>query len=104
MCQISVKNVEIDLVYIVLLSFSNNTDHYEVVRDWITFSKEINSIEWVNFNLQHKDNVKVKLRTINTALNSIINETDGFVVDLTSPVLVSLGDGTLLNEDITFQV
>ncbi|XP_076076023.1 uncharacterized protein LOC143046845 [Mytilus galloprovincialis] len=82
---------------------SNNTDHYEVVRDWITFSKEINSIEWVNFNLQHKDNVKVKLRTINTALNSIINETDGFVVDLTSPVLVSLGDGTLLNEDITFQ-
>ena len=32
------------------------------------------------------------------------NETDGFIVDLTPPVLVTLGDGGVLHQDKTFQV
>ncbi|VDI54125.1 Hypothetical predicted protein [Mytilus galloprovincialis] len=82
---------------------NNNTKDYEVVREWVTFPKETDSIEWVNFHLHHKDHVKVKLKTTNAALNSIINETSGFVVDLTPADLVSLGDGTVLKEDKTFQ-
>ena len=91
------------LIYVTLF-FSNNTEDYEVVREWVTFPKETDSIEWVNFHLHHKDHVKVKLKTTNAALNSIINETSGFVVDLTPADLVSLGDGTVLKEDKTFQV
>ena len=78
--------------------------HYEVTRDWVPFSNETREVDWVNFHLQHKDNVKVKLRTTNGALNTIINETDGFIVDLTPPVLVTLGDGSVLHHDTTFQV
>jgi hypothetical protein len=74
------------------------------VRDWVPLSNETREVDWVNFHLKHKDNVKVKLRTTNGALNSIINETDGFIVDLTPPVLVNLGDGSVLHEDNTFQV
>lgn len=73
-------------------------------RDWVTFSNETNYVEWVNFHLKHKDQVKVNLKTTNAAMNTIQNETTGFVIDLTPPVLVSLGDGPFLHQDITFQV
>ncbi|VDI79784.1 Hypothetical predicted protein [Mytilus galloprovincialis] len=82
---------------------SNNTEEYEVIKDWHTLHSKTDNIEWVNFHLHHKDQVKVKLKTTNAALNSIINETDGFVVDLTPAELVSLGDGTVLKKDETFQ-
>jgi hypothetical protein len=59
------------------------------VRDWVPLSNETREVDWVNFHLKHKDNVK---------------ETDGFIVDLTPPVLVNLGDGSVLHEDKTFQV
>ena len=84
--------------------YSNNTGNYEVFRDWVPFSNETEEVNWVNFHLQHKDHVKVQLRTTNGALNSVVNETDGFVVDLTPPVLVNLGDGAILGQDIAFQV
>jgi CheY-specific phosphatase CheX len=37
-----------------------------------------------------------------TLVNS--STADGFIVDLTPPVLVNLGDGSVLHEDKTFQV
>ena len=78
--------------------------NYDVVRDWVQFSSQIHKVEWVNFHLKHKDHVKVKVKTTNAALNSITSETDGFVVDLTPAILSSLGDGSALNQDQSFQV
>jgi hypothetical protein len=78
--------------------------NYDVVRDWVQFSSQIDEVEWVNFHLKHKDHVKVKVKTTNAALNSITSETDGFVVDLSPPILLNLGDGTALNQDQIFQV
>ncbi|CAC5384518.1 unnamed protein product [Mytilus coruscus] len=81
----------------------NQTNDYSVIRDWVPYSNTTRSVKWLNFHLQHKDKVKVNLRTTNGALNTIVNTTDGFVVDLTPPTLISLGDGLEPGKDIEFQ-
>jgi len=70
----------------------------------VKFSNLTTSVKWLNFHLHHKDKVKLNLRTTNGALNTIVNSTDGFVVDLTPPVLIELGDGSTVGKDLEFQV
>lgn len=82
----------------------NQTNDFSVIRDWVPYSNTTRSVKWLNFHLQHKDKVKVNLRTTNGALNTIVNTTNGFVVDLTPPTLISLGDGLEPGKDIEFQV
>jgi hypothetical protein len=84
--------------------FRNQTNDYSVIRDWVKFSNLTTSVKWLNFHLHHKDKVKLNLRTTNGALNTIVNSTDGFVVDLTPPVLIELGDGSTVGKDLEFQV
>ncbi|XP_046562951.1 uncharacterized protein LOC124271844 [Haliotis rubra] len=76
---------------------------FEVLRDWNTLGKDVRQIEWHNFHLNHQDIVKTKLKTINNALGSVEQTTDGFVVDLTPPRMVFLGDGREQNKDTEFQ-
>ena len=70
----------------------------------MTFSNESTSAKWLNFHLSHRDRIKIELKTTNGALNSIVNETDTYVVDLTPPALQYLGDGLTQEQDIDFQV
>lgn len=70
----------------------------------MTFNNETESVRWLNFHLHHNDYITFTLRTTNGALNSIINETDGFLVDLTPPELMFMRDGTDDKEDAEFQV
>jgi len=75
-----------------------------MIRDYTTFDNETTSVKWLNFHLNHKDRVRITLETMNGALNKIHNSTDGFIVDLTPPKLIYLGDGNNSNKDINFQV
>ncbi|VDI67222.1 Hypothetical predicted protein [Mytilus galloprovincialis] len=81
----------------------NLTENFKTRRDFVTFSNITESVKWLNFHFQHKDRVKLYLRTTNGAINSIVNETDGYIVDLTPPKLVYLGDGLAQHEDLEFQ-
>ncbi|XP_046574117.1 uncharacterized protein LOC124282192 [Haliotis rubra] len=79
------------------------SSEFEVLRDWKTLSKDIRQIELHSFHLNHQDIVKTKLKTINNALGSVEQTTDGFVVDLIPPRMVFLGDGREQNKDTDFQ-
>ncbi|XP_052081235.1 uncharacterized protein LOC127719259 [Mytilus californianus] len=81
----------------------NLSENFQVVRDFVTFSNMTESAKWLNFHFEHKDRVKLVLQTTNGALNSIVNETDGYIVDLTPPKLVYLEDGSVQHEDLEFQ-
>lgn len=90
--------------HVLLLNTSRNLGtSYELLRDWSTFSNTSSSVTWLNFDLEHKDRVKTELKVTNGALNSVTQETDGFVVDLSPPELEHLWDG-LGSSDIMYQV
>ena len=67
-------------------------------------SSESVCIEWHHFHLHHKDYVKTNVRAINGATNHADVESNGYLVDLTQPDLLTLGDGDILGTDINFQV
>ena len=67
-------------------------------------SHDSSYIEWHHFHLHHKDYVKTNVRAINGATNHADVESNGYLVDLTQPDLLTLGDGDILGEDIAFQV
>ncbi|CAG2251012.1 unnamed protein product [Mytilus edulis] len=84
-------------------SAQNMSNDFSVIREWVTFSNDSTSAKWLNFHLAHRDRIKIELKTTNGALNSIVNETDTYVVDLTPPALSYLGDGLTQGGDIDFQ-
>lgn len=86
------------------LDFRNMSNEFSVIRPYVTFGNESISARWLNFHLEHRDRIKIQLKTTNGALNSIVNETDTYVVDLTPPALQYLGDGLTQEQDIDFQV
>ncbi|KAL3873866.1 hypothetical protein ACJMK2_036950, partial [Sinanodonta woodiana] len=86
-----------------VLRSSNDSGQFEVIKDFTTFSNDTSSASWQNFHLFHRDRVKLQLRAVNRALNTKDTETNSFIVDLTPPVLVNLGDGTIAMEDKEFQ-
>ena len=87
------------------LAFSENaTDEYEVIQAAESVGKEASSVDWHHFHLHHKDRVYVNLRTINRALNHIDTASDGFLVDLTPPMMAALGDGLEVGVDADYQV
>ena len=83
--------------------FRNLGTSYELLRDWSSFSNTSSSVTWLNFDLEHKDQVKTRLKVTNGALNSVTQDTDGFVVDLSPPELEYLWDGSG-SSDIMYQV
>ena len=75
-----------------------------MIKDWSRFSRNTSRAVWKYFHLKHKDQIKSVVKATSEALNDVEAFSDGFVVDLTSPEIESLGDGTNINEDIAFQV
>ncbi|XP_038062441.1 uncharacterized protein LOC119732930 [Patiria miniata] len=82
---------------------ANHTNDFEVIHETEAVGIETSSIEWHHFHLHHKDQVYVNLRTINQALNHIDTPTNGFLVDLTPPILRTIGDGLVMGQDADFQ-
>ncbi|XP_071798137.1 uncharacterized protein [Asterias amurensis] len=81
----------------------NSTNDFEVIHEGESVGNDVSSIEWHHFHLHHKDQVYINLRTINQAVNHIDTPTNGFLVDLTPPILRSLGDGLVIGQDVDFQ-
>ncbi|XP_062596534.1 uncharacterized protein LOC134257978, partial [Saccostrea cucullata] len=80
----------------------NMTYDYEPIYDWAPFPSTANGVKWLKFHHSHGDRIQTSLRTTNKALNSIINNTNSFVVDITPPHLHYLWDG-LQSKDQEFQ-
>jgi hypothetical protein len=57
-----------------------------------------------HLHLKHQDVVRTDLRVTNGALNQIQETTTGFLVDLTPPELIFIGDGAVLEKDMDYQV
>ncbi|XP_076086791.1 uncharacterized protein LOC143057371 [Mytilus galloprovincialis] len=76
---------------------------YEVIKDWVQYPSDTASVSWLNLDLEHKDRVKVNVKATNGAQNTVTAESDGFVVDLTPPELMYIGDGTVAQEDVKYQ-
>lgn len=74
------------------------------IKEWSNFEKSTKKAEWRNFHLEHNDEIKTTVKGTNGALNDIDVESDGFLVDLTSPLLGHLNDGLVTGKDIVYQV
>lgn len=79
------------------------TFDFEAIQDWAPFPSTSSGVKWLKFHHSHGDRIHTSLRTTNQALNSIINNTNSFVVDITPPYLHYLRDG-LQPKDQEFQV
>ena len=81
-----------------------NPDGFMELHSPESVSQDFSYIAWHHFHLHHKDYVKTKVRAINGATNFADVESNGYLVDLTQPDLLTLGDGDILGTDIAFQV
>ena len=86
------------------ICFFRHGSDWTIIKGWSKFEKTIHEAEWRNFHLNHKDEIKSTVKATNGALNDVEVETDGFIVDLTSPILEHLHDGLINGKDLEFQV
>jgi hypothetical protein len=84
--------------------FRDLSHDYKLIKDWIQYTTEISSVSMLNLELEHKDRVKLNVMATNGAESTVTAESNGFIVDLTPPELEYIGDGTVANKDIRFQV
>ena len=95
------------LTPILVLSLTlrvEETFDFEDIHPLESIGPDVSMFEWHHFHLHHKDEVKYTLRTTNCALNLIDQESNGFLVDLTPPKLLQIGDGPNFSVDIEYQV
>ena len=85
-----------------ILPSRNLSSSFETIQPWENMGLA-STYESHHFHLNHRDKVKTQVRVTNGALNTAVEETDSFIVDMTPPELVSLWDG-LGDADIEFQV
>ncbi|XP_053400990.1 uncharacterized protein LOC123541000 [Mercenaria mercenaria] len=90
--------------YDVQIARRRHGSDWATIKEWSKFGKHSKMAEWRNFHLNHNDEVKSTVKAANGALNDVETETDGFIVDLTSPLLEHLNDGSVSGKDIEFQV
>ncbi|KAI8516764.1 hypothetical protein Bbelb_053450 [Branchiostoma belcheri] len=80
----------------------NGTQSPEIVHEKSSVGPGATKINWHKFHLHHGDHVTVQLEATNQAKDSTVTSSDGFIVDLTKPVMVHLGDGTEPGQDREF--
>ncbi|XP_066275501.1 uncharacterized protein [Branchiostoma lanceolatum] len=83
-------------------SGESRTNSSEIIHEKTTVGPGATQINWHKFHLHHGDHVVVQLETTNQAMDSTVTSSDGFVLDLTRPVMVHLGDGSEPGEDRAF--
>ncbi|XP_078616233.1 uncharacterized protein LOC144884654 [Branchiostoma floridae x Branchiostoma japonicum] len=77
----------------------NRTHSSEIIHEKTSVGPDASHINWHKFHLHHGDHVSVQLETTNQAMGSTVTSSDGFIMDLTKPVMVHLGDGAEPGED-----
>ncbi|XP_035697583.1 uncharacterized protein LOC118430698 [Branchiostoma floridae] len=80
----------------------NGTPSPEIIHDKTSVGPDTTQINWHKFHLRHGDHVSVQLEATNQAMGSTMTSSNGFVLDLTRPVMVHLGDGAGPGEDRTY--
>ncbi|XP_066289761.1 uncharacterized protein [Branchiostoma lanceolatum] len=74
----------------------------EIIHEKTSVGPDATHINWHKFHLRHGDHVSVQLEATNQAIDSTVTSSDGFIMDLTKPVMVHLGDGAEPGEDRAF--
>ena len=97
-----VVNIKITCAFPDIIFFSGND--WVTLKDWTDFENTMKYVSWKNFHNSHKDVLKASLRAQNGALNDIVVDTNGVLIDLTAPVMEYLVDGTVAETDVDFQV
>eukprot|EP00058_Branchiostoma_floridae_P003027 XP_002588515.1 hypothetical protein BRAFLDRAFT_79470 [Branchiostoma floridae] len=82
----------------------NGTPSPEIIHDKTSVGPDTTQINWHKFHLRHGDHVSVQLEATNQAMGSTMTSSNGFVLDLTRPVMVHLGDGAGPGEDRTYSM
>ncbi|XP_060596420.1 uncharacterized protein LOC132750448 [Ruditapes philippinarum] len=90
--------------YDVQVERKRQGNDWTIIKEWTKFAKAERTAEWRNFHLAHNDKIKSSIKATNGALNDIDTESDGFLIDLTSPLLGYLNDGPDNQKDIQYQV
>ncbi|XP_035668224.1 uncharacterized protein LOC118410558 isoform X2 [Branchiostoma floridae] len=86
-------------------SLKGNFSHPpEIIHQKTSVGPVATHINWHKFHLHHGDRVSVQLEATNQAMASTLTSSNGFVMDLTKPVMVHLGDGTEPGKDREFSV
>eukprot|EP00058_Branchiostoma_floridae_P003025 XP_002588513.1 hypothetical protein BRAFLDRAFT_79466 [Branchiostoma floridae] len=80
----------------------NRTHSSEIIHEKTSVGPDASHINWHKFHLHHGDHVSVQLETTNQAMSSTVTSSDGFIMDLTKPVMVHLGDGAEPGKDRAF--
>jgi len=89
----------------IRISFAGNRTHSsEIIHEKTSVGPDASQINWHKFHLHHGDHVSVQLETTNQAMGSTVTSSDGFIMDLTKPVMVHLGDGAEPGEDRAYSV
>ncbi|KAI8516746.1 hypothetical protein Bbelb_053270, partial [Branchiostoma belcheri] len=83
-------------------SEGNRTHSSEVIHEKTAVGPDVTHINWHKFHLHHGDHVTVQLEATNQAKDSTVTSSDGFIVDMTKPVMVHLGDGAEPGQDREF--
>ncbi|XP_078695733.1 uncharacterized protein LOC144924478 [Branchiostoma floridae x Branchiostoma belcheri] len=83
-------------------SEGNRTHSSEVIHEKTAVGPDVTHINWHKFHLHHGDHVTVQLEATNQAMDSTVTSSDGFIVDMTKPVMVHLGDGAEPGQDRAF--
>ncbi|KAI8487517.1 hypothetical protein Bbelb_347510 [Branchiostoma belcheri] len=85
-------------------SEGNRTHSSEIIHEKTSVGPDVTHINWHKFHLHHGDHVTVQLEVTNQAMDSTVTSSDGFIMDMTKPVMVHLGDGAEPGEDRAFSV
>ncbi|KAI8482777.1 hypothetical protein Bbelb_394390 [Branchiostoma belcheri] len=83
-------------------SEGNRTHSSEIIHEKTSVGPDVTHINWHKFHLHHGDHVSVQLEVTNQAMDSTVTSSDGFIMDMTKPVMVHLGDGAEPGEDRAF--
>jgi hypothetical protein len=87
-----------------MFPITRHVSDWTIIKDWSKFANTSKTAEWRNFHLNHKDEIKTTVKATNGALNDVEIVTDGFIVDLTPPLLEHFNDGLINGKDLEFQV
>ncbi|XP_070562332.1 uncharacterized protein [Ptychodera flava] len=79
-----------------------NSTSWEVLQDTVTLPGDSSSFNWHHFHHKQGDMVYTHIEAMNRARSSTSDSTDGFVIDVSAPIMYFLGDGLVPGENDQF--
>ena len=81
-----------------------DSDEYEILHCEPNLPSDSYRLELHHLDLHHRDKIYAEIKAINRAHMVTLGISDGFIVDLTDPILHHIADGPNENDDIQYSV